>query len=74
MQILGNSGEGLIKRGPIPSASFLGNKLPAENPSISSNANFGDYVGRRNMMEQKQLKKTAFQKEMDENDMLTKFP
>jgi len=62
-----------MKRGPIPGASFLGNKLPSENPSISSNANFGDYVGRRHMIEQKREKKTAFMKEMEETELL-KFP
>jgi hypothetical protein len=51
MQVLGSSGDGFAKRGPIPNASFLGNKLPIENPSISSNANFNDYIGRRNMIE-----------------------
>ena len=51
MQVLGSSGDGFAKRGPIPSASFLGNKLPVENPSISSNHNFGEYVSRRNIME-----------------------
>ena len=60
MQVVGSSGDGFAKRGPIPSASFLGNKLPIENPSISSNANFNDYIGRRNMIEQKREKKTAF--------------
>lgn len=73
MQILGSGTESLARRGPIPSASFLGSKLPIENPSISSNTNFNDYIGRRNIIEQKRDKKTAFQREMDEPDHL-KFP
>jgi hypothetical protein len=74
MQIF-NSGEGIMKRGPIPNASLLLGKQSLENPSLTNNnRNFGDYVGRRQMIEQQREKKNAYLREMeitnDQNELL----